>query len=405
MTTTRPIGPWRRGAGAAQAAAFAALPFVRIRGESALRFDVPTLRLHFFGATLWMGEFFVLLLGTLALVFAFLLVTLLWGRVWCGYACPQTLLSDLTRSLAAERARKRKRPAKLALAWALVLGVSALFSAATLWYLVPPGAFLARLLHGELGPVLSGSWAVLGLVLFLDLGFVRGSFCATTCPYAKVQGALFDANTLVVAYDGRRDDECIDCGACVRVCPTGIDIRDGLQAACIHCAACVDACLPILAKRSRPTLVDYFFGEPGTPRRGLRPAAVALCAALAATTAGTVAAAVHTGRSSLDLSAALSSQYRPRRTEDGRVVNTYAVALENRGRSGVKVSLSLEAAGLAAEVRPAQITLAPGEHRALTLVAAVRGGRPGTGSAEVVASAPGADPLRARVALVVPGGP
>jgi len=382
-----------------------ALPFASIRGESALRFDVGTLRLHFFGATLWMGELFPLLLGTLTLLFAFLIVTLVWGRVWCGYSCPQTLLADLTRPLVLERARKRRRPLRLALAWALVAGVAALFSAATLWYFVPPQAFLARLLGGELGSVLSGSWIVLGLTLFLDLGFVRGSFCATTCPYAKFQGVLFDANTLVVAYDPRRDDECIDCLACVRVCPTGIDIRDGLQAACIHCAECVDACLPIMARRSRPTLVSYSFGEPGTARRRLRPAVVALCAATAVAAAGTVAAAVEMERASLELNAALSSQYQPRRADDGRVVNAYAVALENRGRRRLQVNLSLDAGGREAQVRPAELTLAPGEHRALTLVATVRGGRAGVGSAALVASAAGLAPLRARVALVVPEEP
>ncbi|HVP66263.1 MAG TPA: 4Fe-4S dicluster domain-containing protein [Anaeromyxobacteraceae bacterium] len=405
MTTTRRIGPWRRWVGAAQAVAFAALPFVRVRGESALRFDVPTLRLHFFGATLWMGEFFVLLLGTLALVFAFLLVTLVWGRVWCGWSCPQTLLSDLTQPLASERARRKGRPLRLAGAWALVAAVSALFAAATLWYFVTPGEFLSRLAAGRLGPVLSWSWAVLGAVLFLDLGFVRASFCASACPYAKLQGVLFDASTLVVAYDQRRDDECIDCGACVRVCPTGIDIRDGLQAACIHCAACVDACLPIMAKRKRPTLVDYFFGEPGAPRRRFRPAVAGLAAATAVAMAGTVAAAVQTGRSSLDLSVALSSQYRPRRTEDGRVVNAYAAALENRGRERVTVHLTLDAGGREAHLRPDEVALAPGEHRAFTVVATVSGGKPGIGSAEVTAEAAGHAPVRARVPFVVPEAP
>ena len=120
---------------------------------------------------------------------------------------------------------------------------------------------------------------MLGAILFLDLGFVRGRFCATTCPYAKLQGVLFDRSTLVVAYDERRDAECIDCLACVRVCPTGIDIRDGLQAECIACAQCVDACAPILAKFGRPTLVDYFWGAPGGRPRFLRPVVLALGAA------------------------------------------------------------------------------------------------------------------------------
>ncbi len=130
---------------------------------------------------------------------------------------------------------------------------------------------------------------MLGVTLFLDLGFVRARFCATACPYAKLQGVLFDRATLVVAYDERRDAECIDCLACVRVCPTGIDIRDGLQAECIACAQCVDACAPILARFGKPTLVDYFFGAPGERPRLLRPVVLALAAASILAVGGTVA--------------------------------------------------------------------------------------------------------------------
>jgi cytochrome c oxidase accessory protein FixG len=413
MTTTRRIGPWRRWAGIAQSLLFVGLPFVRIRGESALRFDVPSLRLHLLGSTLWMEEFFVLLLGTLAAVALFLLVTVVWGRAWCGWSCPQTLLADLTQPLVAERARRKRRPLRLAAAWGLVVLVSALFSAATLWYFVTPQEFLARLVRGELGPVLAGSWAVLGAILFLDLAFVRASFCVTTCPYAKLQGVLLDRNSLIVAYDGRRDAECVDCGACVRVCPTGIDIRDGLQAACISCTACIDACAPIMARLGRPTLVDWFHGEPGTPPRRWRPAVLALSATTALALAGTVVAAVQTGRTTLDLNAVLARQLAPRRSDDGRVVNAYQLALENRGRVALSVHLSMAAAGVEVSLRPEAISLAPGEHRAVTVVAAAEGagaadvarGRAGIVPAEITASAGAGVQARARVPFVVPGEP
>jgi cytochrome c oxidase accessory protein FixG len=405
MTTTRAIGTWRRRAGIAQSLLFLGLPFVRVRGESALRLDVPSLRLHLFGATLWMGELFVVLLATLAVTFLFLLVTLVWGRVWCGWSCPQTLLSDLTATLAAERARKKARPGRLAAAWAAVALVSALFSAATLWYFVPPGEFATRLVRGDLGPVLGGAWAVLFAILFLDLAFVRGAFCVTTCPYAKLQGVLFDRATLVVAYDHRRDDECIDCGACVRVCPTGIDIRDGLQAACIHCAACVDACVPIMARRKAPTLVDYFWGEPGAPRRRWRPAVLALGAASAIAVAGTVAAAVHTGRATLDLVVSQASRPSPRWSDDGAAVNAFAVGVENRGRAPVRLRLALEGAGASAALRPDEVAMAPGEHRAMTVIATVHGLSPAAVPAARIVAREG-DAVRAsvRAPLVVPPG-
>ena len=404
--TTRRIGPWRRWAGVAQAAIFLGLPFVTLRGESALRFDVGSLKLHVLGATLWMDEFFVVLLATLAFTFVFLLVTFVWGRVWCGWSCPQTILGDLTQALAEERARKRRRPARLALAWGTVALVSAVFSAATLWYFVTPWEFLARLLALDLGPVLGWSWVVLGVTLFLDLGFVRGRFCATTCPYAKLQGVLFDRATLVVAYDERRDAECIDCLACVRVCPTGIDIRDGLQAECIACAQCVDACAPILARFGKPTLVDYFFGAPGDRPRLMRPVVLALGAASILAVGGTVAAAVHAGRASLDLTAAFSSRFVPRLGPDGRVVNAYDVALENRGRETLTLSLALAPVRGQATVSPDRVVLAPGEHRRVFLVVSASGLGPGpVVQALLTATGPRGDTVRAQVPMFLPRTP
>jgi cytochrome c oxidase accessory protein FixG len=406
QATTRRIGPARRWAGFVQAATFLGLPFVTVRGESALRFDVPSLRLHVFGATLWMDEFFVVLLATLAFAFVFLLVTFVWGRVWCGWSCPQTILGDLTQALASERARKKPRPARLALAWATVALVAVVFSAATLWYFVPPGAFFARLVRWDLGPVLGGAWAVLGATLFLDLGFVRGRFCATTCPYAKLQGVLFDRATLVVAYDERRDAECIDCLACVRVCPTGIDIRDGLQAECIACAQCVDACAPILARYGKPTLVDYFFGAPGERPRLVRPLVVGLAVASVLAIGGTVFAAVDAGRASLDLTAAFSSRFTPRLGPDGRVVNAYDLALENRGRRNVTLKLALTPVQGQARVSPEEVSLAPGEHRRVFLVASASGLGPGpVVEAQLTATEAGGGTVRAQVPMFLPRTP
>ncbi len=367
--TTRRIRSWRWVAEALQAIAVLSLPFVTVGGESALRFDVPSLRLHFFGTAVWMDEFFVVLAATLLAGFLFLLVTLAFGRVWCGWTCPQTALADLTARLDAWR---RRGGAPAAGAFALYALVSALVAANLLWYFVAPGEFAVRLVEGRLGPALTGSWAVLSSVLFLDLALWRWRFCATACPYAKLQGALFDRHTLVVAYDARRAADCIDCGACVRVCPTGIDIRDGLQAACIACGECIDACEPIMRKLRRPAnLVGFFFGEPGTPRRLLRPAVVALAAATGAALVLTVAAAAE--RAPLDLLVSPSSQYGPRLTGDGRAVNAYTVALENRGRAPVTLRLALEAGSAETSVRPDAVTLGPGERRRLTVVASALG--------------------------------
>jgi cytochrome c oxidase accessory protein FixG len=397
---------WRRIAGAAQALCVLGLPFVRVAGESALRLDVPAGRLHAFGASFAIDEAFVLLAATLALTAGFLLVTLLLGRVWCGWACPQTVLGDLTRWVVPE-VRARPRPWRRPLGFLAVAVVSAVVSANLLWYFVPPADFFGRLLAGTLGPILAGSWWALFATLFLDLAFLRATFCATACPYAKLQGVLFDRATLVVAYDVGRDADCVDCGACVRVCPTGIDIRDGLQMECIACAECIDACTPVMAKlRRAPDLVGYFHGEPGRPARPLRPAVLALGAATIASLALLVG--VVATRALLDLSVVPELAFAPRRAPDGAAVNAFSVALENHARGDVLVALSLDAPGATATLRPDAVPLAGGERRQVRLLASVRGLPAGRSVAVLAAEARrGAEVVarnRERVPLVVPGG-
>jgi polyferredoxin len=250
---------------------------------------------------------------------------------------------------------------------------------------------------------------VVALTAFLDLAFLRARFCATACPYAKLQGVLYDRGTLVVAYDEGRAADCVDCGACVRCCPTGIDIRHGLQMECIACAECVDACRPIMLKlKRRPDLVGYFYGEPGRPRRLLRPAVVALGLATLAALAATGAAAASASKATLDLAVVPASDFTTRRGPDGAVVAAYLVSLESRARAPVEVRLSVAVAGLAVTARPATVALAAGEHRRLRLLVSARGpaGRyEAAVSAE--ASGDGTAPIArsAMVRLVLPEAP
>jgi cytochrome c oxidase accessory protein FixG len=375
-----------------------------VGGESALRLDVPAARLHAFGASFAVDEAFVVLAATVFLTAAFLLVTLLFGRVWCGWACPQTILGLLTRWIEPER-RAKPRRWRRPLGLAAVGAVSAVAAANLLWYFVTPQEFLARLASGTLGPVLAGSWAAIFGILFLDLVFLRATFCATACPYAKLQGALFDRSTLVVAFDARRPADCVDCGACVRPCPTGIDIRDGLQAECIACAECVDACRPIMARLGRaPDLVGYFHGEPGGPARPLRPAALALGAATVAS--GALLAVVVATRALLDVSVVADPAFGARHAADGRAVNAYSVALENHARQPVSVALAVRAAGAEVQVRPDSVALGALERRQVRLVASARGAAPGRSPAELVAEARRGGAVVARqserISLVVP---
>jgi cytochrome c oxidase accessory protein FixG len=371
MTGSGTIQRYRRAAGAAQAILFVGLPFLRLGGESALRFDVPSLTLHVFGASVGVGELFVTLPAVIFLTMLLLLVTVSLGRAWCGWSCPQTVLGDLTR-LVQPWPGKVARPARRAAGFALTALVSALAGAATVCYFVPAEQFLADLAAGRLGPVAAGAWALLSAVLFLDLAFVRGRFCATACPYAKLQGVLYDANTLTIAYDARRDDDCVDCGACVRCCPTGIDIRDGAQMECIACAECVDACRPIMLKLKRPTdLVGYFFGEPGKARRLVRPATLGLLAATLVSLGATAAAARTVA--GLDLTVVVDSGFAPRRAAVGRALLAYSVSLENRTTGPLALRFAMEAPGVPVTVHPAGVNLEPGQHLRLRVVAEAHG--------------------------------
>jgi cytochrome c oxidase accessory protein FixG len=399
----------RRAAGAAQVLLVLGLPFLRVGGESALRFDVPSLTLHVLGASLAMDESFVLVPATLLLTALFGLVTVAFGRVWCGWSCPQTVLGDLTR-LVQPWPGKRRRPWRRAAGFALTGVVSAVLAAATLWYFVTPQAFLAALLAGRLGPALGWSWAGLGLTLFLDLAFLRARFCATACPYAKLQGVLYDRATLVVAFDERRVADCTDCRACIRCCPTGIDIREGLQTECIACAECIDACRPVMLKLKRaPDLVGYFYGEPGRPRRLLRPATLALSAGVLLSLGATAAAGLAARQATLDLTVVPSSDFAPRLGPDGRALQAYRVSLESRARGPVSVRLAAAAAaGVEASVRPETVSLGPGQHASVRVVVTARGA-PGRFELTLTAHATG-DGVRpatasARVLLVIPEPP
>jgi polyferredoxin len=413
MTTARTWASWRGAAGVVQAAAFLGLPFLQVNGESALRLDVPAGRLHAFGLTLAVDEAFVVLLVVLAAALAFLLATLVLGRAWCGWSCPQTVLSDLTRWALPRPGRGGVARGRRLLGLAAVAAVSAVTAAAFLWYLVPPREFLARLAAGRLGPVLSSAWAALAAILFADLAVVRQVFCATVCPYARLQGVLLDRASLVVAYDRTRAADCVGCGACVRVCPTAIDIRDGLQMQCIACAACIDACQPVMRRlRRAPDLVGYFLGEPGPVRARsrlrwiLRPAALALVAATALAVG--LLGAVVARRSPLALEATPELAFAPRRGADGRALNAVAVELENRTRGDVTVELALEApeAGVVFTVRPERVDLHAGERRHLRVLAGVTGIPPGRVRARLVAEVRGGDRLLGRedaaVSLVIP---
>jgi len=255
-----------------QAALLLGLPFIRFHNESILRFDVPSLKLYFFGSVVWISEAYFLLLAFLLVLSGLMLVTVLYGRIWCGWACPQTVLSDVARYI--ERIStwfSRHRVLQGAASHGILFLFSIAVSASLLWYFVSPYDMISDVAARSLGPWTTWSWAVFSLLIYLDIAFIRQKFCSAVCPYARLQSAFFDEHTLTIAFDRTRQEECLGCEACTRVCPSGMDIRQGLQVECINCAECIDACARQMEKRENKPLVGYYRGSESTaiPRLGI----------------------------------------------------------------------------------------------------------------------------------------
>ncbi|HAK58927.1 MAG TPA: 4Fe-4S ferredoxin [Nitrospiraceae bacterium] len=254
---------WRWVAAWLQALVIIGLPFVRIHGQSALRFDVPSLRFYFFGSSFWISEAYFFLLILLLFFIGVMLVTVLYGRIWCGWACPQTTLSDFARlidNFSRFMAGRGRKALSFMLSQAFLLIFSCFVAATLIWYFVTPYDMISEAFAFSLGPWTFGTWLFFSVLIYLNLAFVRQKFCAFVCPYARLQSTFFDEKTLTISFDPSREDECRGCEACVEACPAGIDIRAGLQVECINCAQCIDACAEKVKRFEKRSLIGYVFG-------------------------------------------------------------------------------------------------------------------------------------------------
>ena len=317
------------------------IPFVQVGGESLLRLDAGSRTLHLFGASLRIEEFYLFLLAVLILVFGFLLVTMLFGRVWCGWLCPQTVVCDLADWTDARIDKLSvPRAPRAVLRQIPYLFISILAASNLVWYFIPPGEFLGRLLSGEIGVVAGISLAAVSLLVYLDLAIVRRSFCRSVCPYGRIQLLTMERGTLTLEFDPAKKDACLRCGACLRACPMGIDIRDGLQIECINCGRCLDACREIMAKRGKPGLIRYSFGVGPGERLPVNRRALFIALVLAVLVVLLATGIARRKEATLKVQRAAGGRVTV--LADGSLVNFYAVYLENRATSaGV---FSLEAA-------------------------------------------------------------
>jgi cytochrome c oxidase accessory protein FixG len=253
-------------------------PWLHWDGHQALLLDLPARKFHIFFITLWPQDFFYLALLLIIAGLLLFFVTALAGRIWCGYACPQTVWTEaflwIERKVEGNRMQQQKLDAQLmnARKFRIKATKQLLWLAFSLWtgftfvgYFSPIVELGRNLLTFNLGPW-ETFWIIFyGFATYGNAGFMREQVCKYMCPYARFQSAMFDKDTLVVSYIPVRGEprgsrkrsvdpvaaglgDCIDCTLCVQVCPTGIDIRDGLQYECIACSACIDACDDVMDK-------------------------------------------------------------------------------------------------------------------------------------------------------------
>jgi len=323
-----------------------AVPFVRIGGESLLRLDFGSLTLHAFGRAFPITDLSLFLLVCIALVLLFLLVTLAFGRAWCGWACPQTTLVDLVEWAARHiKVEVSAGDLKAGLGQKIVLqslyiGLSLLVGANLAWYFISPYEFFPQLLAGRLHWVAVLFIAVVAVTTYLDLAFLRRLFCKEFCPYGRFQTVLIDPGTLTLHYHPQEAHRCIQCGACVRSCPTGIDIRRGYQIECINCGRCLDACREVMARRQQQGIIRYTFGLQDKGFGALLNLRIALVTiALFGVSAALVLATVQ--RDLISLKAGRNPDLLPREVQSGEIANFYRVYLTNRSNRTILLSLTV----------------------------------------------------------------
>ena len=262
---------------------FTALPYLRLGGKPMVLLDIPHRQFTLFGRTFLPTDTFLLMLLLVGIFVAIFLITAVLGRVWCGWACPQTVYMEflyrpLERWIEGGRQRQLALDAggadgRRLLKFGLFFLISAFLANTFVAYFV--GIDRLRVWITSSPAEHPGAFAVMlgtTLLMFFDFAYFREQTCLVACPYGRFQSVLLDRSSLIVGYDERRGEprgklrsgapaglgDCIDCGNCVTTCPTGIDIRDGLQMECVACTQCIDACDAVMEKVGRPLgLIRY----------------------------------------------------------------------------------------------------------------------------------------------------
>ena len=388
------------------------LPWIQHEGRQAVLFDLPARKFYIFGITFWPQDFFymawLLIMAALTLFF----FTAIAGRLWCGFACPQTIWTEafLWMERLAEGSHTRRRKLDKA-PWSgeklMRKGAKqVMWITFALWTGVTFVGYFSpvRELFGQIVTLSLGPWTIFwclfySLATYGNAGLLREQVCKYMCPYARFQSAMFDKDTLIITYDSGRGEprgsrkrkadpktvglgDCIDCNMCVQVCPTGIDIREGLQYECIACGSCVDVCNTVMDKMSYSRGLIRFSSEHALKEnkalKVLRPRTMIYGALLTVLFVAFFSSIGSRTPLQLDVLRDRNSLYRE--VGNGEIENVYSIKILNLDTREHSYTLSLaDAPNMRLEIDGGGISLAAGEVK--RVAARVRADRAALGGA------------------------
>ncbi len=379
---------WRRLVAYALIAIYTVVPFIEVGGRPLVLLDIPARRFTLFGYTFLPTDTLLLALLLVGVLLAVFLLTALLGRVWCGWACPQTVYMEfvfrpierLFAGTAGRGGAPRTPPSGLrrALAMAAYLLVSLVLANTFVAYFVGVDALAQWMTQSPAkAPVPFAVLTAVTLAMMVHFTYFREQLCTLACPYGRLQSVLLDEHSSVVAYDvdrgeprGKRSKhltvhrgDCVDCGLCVKTCPTGIDIREGLQMECVNCTQCMDACDEVMTKLERaPKLIRYASRaeQRGERTASIRPRVIIYPAILAVVVGLFVF--VLMGKRSFDLVLLRNPGQPFTVAQDGRVRNVLRLKLTNRTDGEQRLSVDVvEPRGLELVFTSDSLTVAAGE--------------------------------------------
>lgn len=377
---------------------FLLLPWLRYEGRQAIWFNFPESQIYFFGLTFLPQDFYYFAFFFIVAAFALFAVTVYAGRVWCGYACPQTIWTHLFQHVEKwvigernKRIKFDKQPNsaekffKKGLIHFIWLIISIITALTFVSYAVGTEALYFDWQRIAGIPVPNWStltWVGMSIFVFstyINAGYMREQMCIHICPYGRFQSVMFDKDTLIVSYDYHRGEprgprkkgtqptslgDCVDCTMCVQVCPTGIDIRDGLQVECIQCAACVDACNDIMDKVGYSRGLIRYTTErqlvDGEKTKILSPRIFAYIILLTMLIGSVVYSLM--GRVPLEIDIRRDRGQLSTKNAQGMIQNSYVIKLTNKTQAKHYYKVELQAVdGLTLDSRFERIPLQPSE--------------------------------------------